>query len=278
MNSVTITVITNEEERKEKKRAYQREWRRRWRKTPKYEEYKKRPEVIAARRSWDRQPEHKQRAKENYKKRVSNPETLKKYHKTAAEYRRRPEVIAHLKAKRKDPKFKERKHERARESWKRNKSEEGNIASRRAMKQRLKTIKSGARRRGIDWKISDEYAWELLHKSCTYCGEEPEVYNKIQKQCATIDRIDNSLDYTVNNVTPSCLHCNRLKGARPLEEFLKMLREKKGKNWRAHQQLIELASSNNIDDSANRMGETNERDSDDSDSREMDEGESDKQF
>lgn len=52
----------------------------------------------------------------------------------------------------------------------------------------------------------------LIQDGCKYCGE------KSIKM--TLDRIDNSLSHNIENVIPSCLRCNIIRGSMPYEAWL----------------------------------------------------------
>lgn len=62
--------------------------------------------------------------------------------------------------------------------------------------------KARAERRGHVWALTkEEYEW-ITKSSCFYCdGALPTYYGGL-------DRIDNSLGYTLHNVLPSCTSCN----------------------------------------------------------------------
>lgn len=52
----------------------------------------------------------------------------------------------------------------------------------------------------------EQWSYLVLDKNCHYCSGPLE-----SKGCA-LDRMDNSIGYTVANVVPCCKECNRLKG------------------------------------------------------------------
>lgn len=102
--------------------------------------------------------------------------------------------------------------------------------------QAFKALLRGAQRRNL--KVSIMFAdWlQLSQQDCRYCGTEPSnnyclrysdngeprsglafVYNGL-------DRVDSGQGYTHDNVVPCCIHCNRAKNARSLEEFLQWVR------------------------------------------------------
>lgn len=87
----------------------------------------------------------------------------------------------------------------------------------RSPRSRLWAARENARRRGIEWRLSDEEALALLDgtQECFWCGAR--AYG--------IDRLDASRGYVSENVAPSCWPCNRARGATlSREEFLKLAR------------------------------------------------------
>jgi len=88
----------------------------------------------------------------------------------------------------------------------------------------LNSSKQTAMKKGRIWKLSDEFATELMLQNCFYCGAVPQnksrdfIYNGL-------DRIDNSKGYTPENVVPCCIHCNRAKRTRSVDEFLEWVKE-----------------------------------------------------
>jgi len=104
----------------------------------------------------------------------------------------------------------------------------------------LQLIKRSAKRRGIDFSLTPEafkYWWETTDDICDYCKstlkETIEIkefltnykgkswlvkrfkrfYGKRQKELKrlTIDRVDNSKGYSIDNICKCCLICNRIK-------------------------------------------------------------------
>lgn len=75
-----------------------------------------------------------------------------------------------------------------------------------------------------EFKISKEKFIALVNSNCYYCGIAPflERGNKtksITKPLNGIDRIDSSKGYIDGNVVPCCVHCNRAKMDRSVEDF-----------------------------------------------------------
>lgn len=96
----------------------------------------------------------------------------------------------------------------------------------------LADYKGGARLRGLPWELTDEYAIALMQGKCTYCNREPHMTVKPKKRESGprewfirngIDRLDNEEGYTIKNCVPCCRSCNVMKGALPLEIWLRFL-------------------------------------------------------
>lgn len=81
----------------------------------------------------------------------------------------------------------------------------------------LRKYKQTARQRGHIFDLTEEQFAELTQQNCYYCGANP---NNIQKTrtgyheervYSGLDRVDNNKGYTMDNVVPCCIHCNRAK-------------------------------------------------------------------
>lgn len=90
---------------------------------------------------------------------------------------------------------------------------------------KLNHYKNSAKRRNLNFDLSEDYFFSLITDNCGYCGSPPslENVNKNHKIFLNgIDRIDNNLGYINDNVMPCCHICNKAKGELTLIEF---------KNW-----------------------------------------------
>lgn len=72
--------------------------------------------------------------------------------------------------------------------------------------------------------LSKEKFIELVNSKCFYCGKEPFLIrgNKTKsviKALNGIDRIDSNIGYIEENVVSCCIHCNRAKMDRNIEDF-----------------------------------------------------------
>ena len=87
------------------------------------------------------------------------------------------------------------------------------------------SYKGNAHRRGYRWELSRDFVNKLIQSNCYYCGTPPSNIKKVTRGCPEglrytgIDRIDNSKDYTEDNVVPCCGTCNYAKHTLSLEEF-----------------------------------------------------------
>ena len=88
----------------------------------------------------------------------------------------------------------------------------------------LNHYKSNARTRNIKWYLTNEQFKNLITQKCYYCGDEPTIRKtttyKQNAECVNgIDRIDSTKDYTIDNVVPCCIMCNKMKMEIPKEDF-----------------------------------------------------------
>lgn len=75
----------------------------------------------------------------------------------------------------------------------------------------------------------DEFC-TLVNKNCHYCGAKPFLIrgNKTKSRLKAlngIDRIDSSIGYHTENCVPCCIHCNKAKLDRSVEDFKKWIRD-----------------------------------------------------
>lgn len=81
---------------------------------------------------------------------------------------------------------------------------------------KLLSYKREAKKRGIEWLLSDEEFKDFWGKDCYYCG------SKILG--VGIDRVDNSKGYIIDNTVPCCCQCNIIKMDYTYEEFIDKIR------------------------------------------------------
>ena len=88
----------------------------------------------------------------------------------------------------------------------------------------LCSYKAGARVRKLEWSLSCEQFTSLIKMNCHYCGAPPfgvrvRRGDKNLYLFTGIDRRDNTIGYTPENVLPCCKICNRAKLNLSYEEF-----------------------------------------------------------
>ena len=84
--------------------------------------------------------------------------------------------------------------------------------------------KRNAKRKEVEYTLTEKQFKELTQQDCHYCGAKPNnrfknpnnngdyIYNGL-------DRVENNKGYTTDNVVPCCNDCNRSKYKRTLPEF-----------------------------------------------------------
>lgn len=70
---------------------------------------------------------------------------------------------------------------------------------------RFKTAKFSAKQRGLAWVIPRLTFFDLVGRSCHYCNELTGAVG------IGLDRKDNAIGYTIENVVPCCGKCNRFR-------------------------------------------------------------------
>lgn len=85
------------------------------------------------------------------------------------------------------------------------------------------SYKRGAAIRGVEWALSDEDTKKLFNGNCFYCGSVPSNNYKTtyyNMKYSGIDRIDNTLGYTVSNTVSCCKICNHAKHTMSQNNFI----------------------------------------------------------
>ena len=88
----------------------------------------------------------------------------------------------------------------------------------------VRSFKSDAKRRGLEWQLTDEQVRHLTKQRCHYCGAKPSRIKRSKGSVGDyayngVDRVDNTRGYTIDNVVSCCFTCNRAKNTMTLEEF-----------------------------------------------------------
>lgn len=77
---------------------------------------------------------------------------------------------------------------------------------------KLTNYKSGAKSRGIDWRLTKDQFLSFWQLPCFYCGDAVDTIG--------LDRIDSNKCYEIGNIVPCCRTCNVMKLAIPREIFI----------------------------------------------------------
>ena len=91
-----------------------------------------------------------------------------------------------------------------------------NAAWRQTLKGRLLSYKIAAKKRNIEWSLTDEEFENFWQKPCTYCGDEIKTVG--------IDRLENDKGYYLENCTSCCSTCNTMKLAMTKTEFIEKIK------------------------------------------------------
>lgn len=90
------------------------------------------------------------------------------------------------------------------------------------------TYKKGAKKRDLEWNLSEEQFKVLVDENCVYCGEIPkQSVNNAELNGDYIhngiDRLNNKKGYTIQNSVTCCGTCNWLKSRFHESEFLQQI-------------------------------------------------------
>lgn len=93
---------------------------------------------------------------------------------------------------------------------------------------RLTSYKLSAKKRNLEWNLSEADFDRLTSSDCHYCGQAPSNSSHMRRTNGAfhyngIDRKDSSLGYFSTNVVPACFICNRAKTDIPYEKFMQWI-------------------------------------------------------
>ena len=90
--------------------------------------------------------------------------------------------------------------------------------------------KNGAKNRGLDFNLSKEEFCNFIQNKCFFCGELKsnsikDKYTNHVYEYNGIDRLDNTLGYSIKNCVSCCVTCNRMKMDMSLDNFLNHIKK-----------------------------------------------------
>lgn len=99
-----------------------------------------------------------------------------------------------------------------------------------AIKKSFRSLRGNAKSRGIPVEISLDYFIKLSSNNCYWCGSKPLSKKGLKDwhKNATIngiDRINNTLGYTIENCVACCYDCNRMKSNLTEVNFLEHIKK-----------------------------------------------------
>ena len=90
------------------------------------------------------------------------------------------------------------------------------------------SYRQAARKKNMEFLLTKEDVEKLIDLNCYYCGGLPSNSHVCHGHKITyqgIDRMDNDLGYTPDNVVPCCIVCNKMKKVMSHDEFLAHVRK-----------------------------------------------------
>lgn len=88
----------------------------------------------------------------------------------------------------------------------------------------LNSYSGAAKGRGLEWGLSREQFDEMVGGACFYCGQPPSLIKKVSRNGHILrnglDRVDNAIGYTTDNVVTCCHVCNHAKHTMSSDDFV----------------------------------------------------------
>ena len=93
-----------------------------------------------------------------------------------------------------------------------------------SMRRVICTYQIAAKKRGIEYNLTEEQFANITKQNCYYCGILPNQISNQGRHNGSyihngIDRVDNTKGYSIDNVVPCCKTCNIAKNTSTLQEF-----------------------------------------------------------
>lgn len=92
----------------------------------------------------------------------------------------------------------------------------------------FKEYKNSAKYRGHSFNLKFDDMLSVVNEPCYYCGDintnkRIDEITKEEIYYTGIDRYVNSIGYQKDNIVPSCIVCNKMKGTKDGDEFIKLI-------------------------------------------------------
>jgi hypothetical protein len=95
----------------------------------------------------------------------------------------------------------------------------------------LSHYRTAAKKRRLEWSLSEPASRRLMESACKYCGSPPSMVQRNPHPRGRgrfvyggIDRVDNAIGYTPSNSVPCCSRCNRMKWVLSAADFTEHVR------------------------------------------------------
>jgi hypothetical protein len=113
--------------------------------------------------------------------------------------------------------------------------------------QRCSVYRSGAKKRGLSWNLTNDQALQIMTLPCFFCGSSPSISTSLgpTKELVFthgIDRLENNEGYELGNCVPCCFQCNRTKSDMSLTQFFQHIR-KISDRWIRKKQGLQISLS-----------------------------------
>lgn len=102
----------------------------------------------------------------------------------------------------------------------------------------MKEYRYNAKKRGIDWRLTDEEFLAIASLHCHYCGSPPKRFKRnkwshgraigaveSEEVLNGIDRLNSEKGYVLSNCVACCSQCNWAKRNMSVNEFLEHIKQ-----------------------------------------------------
>jgi len=100
-----------------------------------------------------------------------------------------------------------------------------------AVRNLMSRYKLHAKEKNVEFKLTTEQCNTFFKLPCHYCGKTPQQIKKVRRKYNItfyiyngIDAVDNTKDYTVDNVVTACGTCNKAKNNQSVIDFFEWVK------------------------------------------------------